>query len=90
MKTAQKNITVNNTDILVLWPENQKRKYLVIQNQSIADIIISFGASPTTIFGYRIASGDEYTPINPPTGEIRVIGTDTVNTQLLYSAEESV
>lgn len=89
MTTAQKTLGINNTDVIVLWPENKKRTYLLVQNQSTLTIVISYAATPTSVFGYKIAAGDEYAPVNPPTGEVRVIGTDIVNRQTIYTAEET-
>lgn len=89
MATSQKVLSTTSTNVVVVWPENKNRKYLVIQNQSNADILISFGSSPSTGMGYKVAAGDEYAPANPPTGEIRVVGTTGAATiQNFYSAEE--
>ena len=91
MNTSHKTVTVNSTSNMLLWPINKKRTFLSIQNQSALDIIINVGATPTTSDGFIIPPGDNWTPVNPPKGDIRITGTAAVAVfQKVFTMEEAL
>lgn len=89
-KTSQKTIGTNTATIIVLWPENNARSFLYVQNQSSETVIINVGASPSASNGLKLPPGEEWNPVNPPKGEIRVVGTAVLpNWQSVFTIEES-
>lgn len=91
MPSSQKTISVNSVSVALLWPANKRRSYVTIQNQSTLDIIINIGGTPSDANGLVIPPGEEWSPVNPPKGDIRVIGIAATGAfQKLFSAEESL
>ena len=90
MSSSQKTVAVNSTGVVMLWAKNPDRKYLTIQNQSSQDILVNIGSAPSSNNGLTISPGEEWSPVNPPKGDIRVLGIAlTGSFQKLYTAEES-
>lgn len=90
IKTSQKSLSTNSTSSLIVWPANEKRSYLIIQNQSTLDILINVGAVPSDTNSLRIAPGKEWEPTNPPKGDIRASGLAASGVfQRIFTVEES-
>lgn len=91
MSTSQKAVSTNTTLNVLVWPANPKRSYVTIQNQSSLDILVNVGASPSATNALKIPPGEEWSPVNPPKGDIRVIGTAATGTfQTFFTIEESI
>lgn len=91
MQTSQKTLAVNSATVLLAWPANAKRTYLTIQNQSTLDILVNVGAYPSSSNALIIPPGDEWSPVNPPKGDIRVTGMAASGiSQKLFTIEESM
>lgn len=75
MAFAQKTIAVSSEFSILLWPFIETIRSLCIQNQSADTIRINFATTPTTSFGFMIASGELFLPNIPPRAEIKAIGT---------------
>lgn len=89
--TSQKTVTTNVTSSVLVWPANKKRSYLSIQNQSTLDILINVGAVPSATNSLRIPPGEEWVPVNPPKGDIIVIGTvPSGRFQTFFTIQESL
>lgn len=90
MNTSQKSLSVNSLTNILVWPSNIKRTYLSIQNQSALDILINVGAVPSANNALIISPGEEWSPINPPKGDIRATGlADSGIFQRFFTIEES-
>ena len=91
MRTSQKTLAVTISSILLAWPANNRRSYLLIQNQSTLDILVNVGAYPSASNALIIPPGAEWSPVNPPKGDIRITGTNASGiSQKLFTIEESV
>lgn len=88
MQTSQKTLAVNNTTTLLVWSTNNRRTFLNIQNQSAFDLLVNVGAYPSSSNALIIPPGEEWSPVNPPRGDIRITGTFGVS-QKLFTIEES-
>lgn len=87
---SQKTLTVNSTSSALLWPQNKRRSFLSVQNQSTLDLLINVGAIPSSSNAFILAPGDEWNPVNPPKGDIRIIGTAVLGVfQKFFTVEES-
>jgi hypothetical protein len=90
MQTSQKTLAVNSTSVLLVWPANKRRSYLTVQNQSTLDLLVNVGATPSSSNALIIPPGDEWSPVNPPKGDIRITGTAAAGiSQKLFTIEES-
>ena len=88
---SQKTVAVNITTSILLWPKNSRRSYLSVQNQSTQDLLINIGSIPSTTNGYILPPGDEWSPVNPPKGDIRIIGiAASGTTQKVFTVEEAL
>lgn len=91
MQTSQKTLSVNRLKNILVWPSNIKRSYLSIQNQSTLDILVNVGAVPSALNALRIPPGEEWSPVNPPKGDIRVQGLALTGIfQTFFTIEESL
>ena len=90
MRTSQKTLSVNSGQSILVWPENPKRSYLSVQNQSTLDILVNVGATPSEFNALCIPPGEEWSPVNPPKGDIRVTGMAAAGIfQRFFTIEES-
>jgi hypothetical protein len=88
---SQKTLTVNSTSSALLWPKNPKRSFLSIQNQSTLDLLINIGAIPSANNGFILPPGEDYSPVNPPKGDIRIIGIAAAGIfQKFFTVEETL
>jgi len=91
MQTSQKTLGVNSVTVLLAWATNNRRSYLTVQNQSTLDILVNVGAYPSSSNALVIPPGDEWSPVNPPKGDIRITGTAVAGiSQKLFTIEESI
>lgn len=91
MNTSQKAVSTNATSNVLVWPTNPNRSYVTIQNQSSLNILVNVGAVPSATNALIIPPGAEWSPVNPPKGDIRVIGTAVTGTfQTFFTIEESI
>ena len=90
MPSAQKTLSVDKTTNLLIWPANPRRSYLAVQNQSTLDLLLNVGANPSPSNARIIPPGAEWSPVNPPKGDIRIVGTAVAGTfQKFFTAEET-
>ena len=90
MNSATKTVGTNITAPAILWPKNDKRTFLLIQNQSTDDVLVNVGAYPSINNGLKIPAGETWNPVNPPKGEIRMVGILANPVwQTVYSIEET-
>lgn len=90
MAASQKIIAVNSVINILMWPASPKRTFLTVQNQSTLNILVNIGGFPKPTNALIIPPGDDWTPVNPPKGAIRVTGTAAAGIfQTFYTAEES-
>lgn len=88
---AQKTLSVNSISGVLVWPFNKKRSFLSIQNQSTLDLLMNVGATPSPSNAFIIPPGEEWNPINPPKGDIRIIGKSASGVfQVFFTVEESL
>lgn len=90
MNTSQKAVSTNTNLNVLVWPANPKRAYVTIQNQSSLNLLVNVGAVPSATNALIIPPGEEWSPVNPPKGDIRVIGTAATGVfQTFFTIEES-
>ncbi len=68
------NINMATTDPLRIR-QAERRAYLLIQNQSLANMWIGFDKVPSVNDGIMLVPGGAYEPLKVPQGEIWVIGS---------------
>lgn len=91
MHTSQKTLSVNINSNVLVWPSNTQRSYLTIQNQSPLNVLVNVGAVPSATNALIIPPGEEWSPVNPPKGDIRVIGTAATGIfQTCFTIEETL
>lgn len=90
MQTSQKALSVNVNANILVWPANEKRTFLTIQNQSTLNILINVGTVPSGTNALIIPPGGDWSPVNPPKGDIRAIGIAATGIfQTFFTIEES-
>lgn len=70
----QQSFTVTNAAVLQVRPQ-EKRGYLLIQNNSNDPFFVGFGFNPTAATGVQLIGSAVYEPFSPPGNAINIIGS---------------